>query len=189
MNKMTFGISNLVSVLQYPERYLHDLQILAIETLKSLVNSDHQHSINISVSTANQEALGNLFSVLLMVGIYNNEEMAIKAGETLDFLSRESRDNCQLMMSTKLGHEQGLILSLISVLDDLSRGIFVARILRNICAYAEANCVYINTDLVEWMEICAAAPQVELCIQFIIFLLKIKVLHCSSIGKQFRAID
>jgi len=97
----------------------------------------------------------------------------MKAGEALGFLSLEN-NNCEIMMTIKLGSHHNLIASLISVLNDTVQGIHIARILRNLLAFAKVDCV-------ELSEITAMAAQVEDCIQFVKFRLKIKVFHCSSI--------
>ena len=95
-------------------------------------------------------------------------DLVTKAGEALALLSLENKQNCQRMMSLKLSSYPHFIASLISVLEDPVHGFPVARILRNLCAYAEA-------DFVEPREIAATTAQVEECIHFITFRFKIAV--------------
>jgi len=167
IREIVFTISNLRGVLQYPELNSR-LRILAINTLTSLAREQEgRESIG---STGG--VLDNLFSLFFRE--IDTEELVEKAGEALRFLSLENAHNCEIMMSIKLDGHPNLISGLISVLNDSVRGIHVARILRDLLAHAKADCI-------EFREISALATQVEDCIQFFAFRLKIKVLHCSSI--------
>jgi len=162
MNENALEIRNLVDVLQYREAStsgpqtliviidtsdqhgraqdpmtISSLQILAINALKMF--AEH----HIRINEADKGALSHLFSVFLMGGINNNgetTELVNKAGETLHLLSLKNEKNCQLMMS--VGKDcPSLMTTLISLLDDPLREIVVAKILRNLFEYTEADCV------------------------------------------------
>jgi hypothetical protein len=123
------------------------------------------------------EVLHNLLSSFLGQDddTYQMKELITKAGEALGFLSLENKHKCEIMMSNKLGDHPTSIISPIAVLNDPVQGIHVARILRNLRAYAEAGCV-------ELREITATTAQVEEYIQLDRYTL-------CSIAKQFHAVD
>jgi len=159
ISEIVFTISNLRDVLHYREITTHGLQILAIDTLTSLaLEEDGRESIG-----GTGGVLRSLFSVFYMERININiisgsgddetRELVTKAGEALALLSLENKQNCRRMMSIKLRDHPNLIASLISVMDDPVQGFHAARILRNLCAYAEA-------DYVELRKITATAAQV-----------------------------
>jgi hypothetical protein len=153
MNENALEIRNLVDVLQYREAStsgpqtlvdidtsdqhgraqdpmtISSLQILAINALKMF--AEH----HIRINEADKGALSHLFSVFLMGAI--NNELVNKAGETLHLLSLKNEKNCQLMMSVGKDYLKRLI----SLLDDPLREIVVAKILRNLFEYTEADCV------------------------------------------------
>jgi hypothetical protein len=180
IREIVFAISNLRNVLQYTEISTHRLQILAIDTLTSLAREQEgRESIG-----GTGGVLHNLFSLFFMERNNNNdekEELVNKAGEALGFLSLENEHNCEIMMSIKLDGHQNLIARLISVLNDTVQGIHVARILRNLLAYAKADYVELSEN--------ALAEQVEDCIQFLTFRLKIKVFALQFDRKQFHPIS
>jgi len=171
ISEIVFAISNLRDVIHFREITTHRLQILAIDILTSLALEDDDREIIGSTGGV----FRSLLSVFYMQRINNNiisgsgedetKELVTKAGEALALLSLENKQNCQRMMSIKLRDQPNLITRLISVLDDPVQGFHVARILRNLCAYAEA-------DYVELRKINATAAQVEF-IQLIEFRFKI----------------
>jgi hypothetical protein len=163
MNENALEIRNLVDVLQYREASTSGPQTLIVVIDKSDQHGRAQDNMTISslqtlainalkmfaehhirISEADKGALSHLFSVFLMGGINNNgetTELVNKAGETLHFLSlKNEKKNCQLMMS--VGKDcPSLMTTLISLLDDPLREIVVAKILRNLFEYTEADCV------------------------------------------------
>lgn len=132
MKNITFGISDLEDFLEYQEGSMRpELQILAIETLMILAKK------GISLSSSDKGALCNLFSLFSKP---EDEMLVKKAGEALDSLSHDSRDNCRLMMSTEPEpNHSNLIEWLISMLHYPLQGIVVMRILRNLCKDAKAR--------------------------------------------------
>eukprot|EP00253_Pinus_taeda_P018979 PITA_18979 len=158
ISEIVFAISNLREVLHYREVRTHGLQILAIDTLMSLaVEEEGRGSIG-----GTGGVLHCLFSAFHMEMINitrgpsddETRELVRKAGEALALLSLGNKENCRRMMSLKLRKiHPNLIPSLISVLDDPIRGFHAARILRNLCAYSEA-------DYVELRKITAKAAKV-----------------------------
>jgi hypothetical protein len=130
------------------------LKNLAIDTLTSLAREPEvRDSIG---GTAG--VLHNLFSLFFEERIDdNNQELVTKAGEALGFLSLENKHNCELMKNIKLGDHPNLIARLISVLTDPNepvQGIYAAKILRNLLAYAP-DCVKLKEK-----EITAASAKV-----------------------------
>eukprot|EP00253_Pinus_taeda_P016435 PITA_16435 len=158
ISEIVFAISNLREVLHYREVTTHGLQFLAIDTLTSLaLEEEGRESIG-----GTGGVLRCLFSAFNMEminitrgpGDDETRELVRKAGEALALLSLENKENCRRMMSLKLRKNRpNLIPSLISVLDDPIRGFHAARILRNLCAYSEA-------DYVELGKITAKAAKV-----------------------------
>lgn len=145
ISEIVFAISNLRDVIHFREITTHRLQILAIDILTSLALEDDGREIIGSTGGV----FRSLLSVFYMQRINNNiisgsgedetKELVTKAGEALALLSLENKQNCRRMMSIKLRDQPNLITRLISVLDDPVQGFHVARILRNLCAYAEAD--------------------------------------------------
>eukprot|EP00253_Pinus_taeda_P002544 PITA_02544 len=144
ISEIVFAISNLREVLHYREVRTHGLQILAIDTLTSLaLQEEGRGSIG-----GTGGVLCCLFSAFHMEminitrgpGDDETRELVRKVGEALALLSLENKENCRRMMSLKLRKNRpNLISSLISMLDDPIRGFHAARILRNLCAYSEAD--------------------------------------------------
>ena len=81
-----------------------------------------------------------------------------KAGEALELLDLESKQNCRRMISIKSPnrskYDSNLIVKLISVLGDENQSMHAARILRNLCAYTE-------TDYAELSEVTVAVAEVQ----------------------------
>lgn len=147
ISEIVFAISNLRDVIDFREITTHRLQVLAIDILTSLALEDEGREI----IGGTGGVFRSLLSVFFMERINNNiisgsgedetKELVTNAGEALALLSLENKQNCRRMMSIKLRDQPNLITRLISVLDDSVQGFHVARILRNLCAYAEADYV------------------------------------------------
>ncbi|GLJ31152.1 hypothetical protein SUGI_0624210 [Cryptomeria japonica] len=158
--KNVFTISNLREFLLYEGSDRLRLQILAIETLTSLaLEEEGRESIG---STGG--VLSNLFPVFFMerINANTNEDQAMmqlvsKAGEALTLLALHNNHNCEAMIKLKLTQHRSrndhVIRDLIVVLNDPLQGVHAARILRNLCAYA-------NTDCDELREITEASAQI-----------------------------
>lgn len=131
-----------------------DLKILAIDTLTSLAREQKELLESIGSKGV---VLHNLLSLFFMERnnySHSKEELSAKAGEALSILSLENKQNCEIMMSIKLGNDPNMIASLISMLNiNPVKFLHVARILRNLLVYADA-------ELVELTEITKTAPQV-----------------------------
>eukprot|EP00253_Pinus_taeda_P007904 PITA_07904 len=161
ISEIVFVISNLRDVLHYREGTVHGLQILTIDTLTSLAfHEKGRESIGCTGGV-----LRSLFSAFYIerinikiniaggTGDHATRELVRKAGEALALLSLENKQNCRRMMGLQLRNRLNLIESLISVLDDPIRGFHGVSILRNLCAYSDA-------DYVELRKITATAAKV-----------------------------
>ena len=155
LSEIVFAASNLRKVIHYREVTTHRLQILAIDILTTLALEEEGREI----IDGTGGVFYSLLCVVFMERINNNiisgsgkdetKDLVTKAGEALALLSLELKQNWRRMMSIKLRDHPNLITRLTSVLDDPIQGFHVARILRNLCAYAEA-------DYVDLREISAA---------------------------------
>ncbi|KAH9322445.1 hypothetical protein KI387_017084 [Taxus chinensis] len=133
--KNVFTTSNLRDVLLFTGFDHLRLQILAVESLTGLVlDEEGRESVG---STGG--VLTNLFSLFFMERFNSDEEMnqvVCKAGEALTLLSLDNNHNCQSMIQLKLSRH--VIRDLIAVMKDTVQGVHAVRILRNLCAYADA---------------------------------------------------
>eukprot|EP01018_Ginkgo_biloba_P010955 Gb_30560 [translate_table: standard] len=154
ISKVVFTISNLRDILQYGESRVK-LQEVAIDILTSLALEEPGREIIGSTGGV----FRHLFSIFFMQRDDGNNDAETKlvsqAGEALALLALENKLNCQRMINVKIDRsgQNHVIGKLTAMLNDPVQGVHAARIIRNLCAYAEA-------DHVELRDVTAAAPKV-----------------------------
>ncbi|GLJ31151.1 hypothetical protein SUGI_0624170 [Cryptomeria japonica] len=150
--EIVFTISNLRDVLLYRGINHVQLQTLAAETLSNLAMEDEGR---VSIGSTGG-VMDVLFSLFFTHSDEETKKLVSKAGEALTLLSLENKQNCRSMIklkSSQCGDCDNVITVLIAALSDSFQGVHAARILRNICEYAE-------TDHEQLREVSAAAAKV-----------------------------